>query len=393
MGSVFDYIKWRGDLDFDRDGLNEVDALVFSILCYMDVDTVLHSKVENDQILLTEAVARLEKVFAEMKGQELPFFKDIPDFMMAVAKTKRFGSVRLSRYVDQLDPHHAKQFSATVYTFGPGQHFVAFRGTDDSVAGWKEDLQMAYQKYIPAQQEGANYLREVMDRLEGVFYLGGHSKGGNVAIFAAANMADDQKASIQWIYNFDGPGFHPEFIQGESYKSVVARVKTVLPESSVVGVLLEQETKYKAVRCASSLALMQHNPFLWEVEGDRFVEAKRLSKKSKAIGTTVQAWLNQLTLEEQESFVNTLFSVLEEAGIQRFADVSKDAFAAAQGIIKAFSKTDDAAKEHIKKVVDMLWDESGRTLTRNFVTDVGVFFAKNKRRLSNKLSEKEEILK
>lgn len=390
MGTIVDYLNWRGDLTFSQDPFNEVDGLVLAILSYMDFTPVFAQISDPKERTLLQGTPLLHAVGEQMKESELPFLKDIPDFFKNAAATKRFGTLLLKEYVHQLDPEITKQFSATIFTGGPNVQVVAFRGTDDSVAGWKEDLEMSFKSHVPAQIEGRRYLTQQIVQLKGPVHLVGHSKGGNIAIYAAATLPKDAKGNIKTIYNYDGPGFHQEFVDSAQYKSVVRRVETILPESSVVGVLLEQKTRYKAVRCGTGLALMQHNPFLWNVLGKSFEQADSLSKKSKGIQSTIQTWLRQLTTEEQKSFIDALFSVLEEAGIQRFSDATKDAFASAQGILKAYGKLDDEKKEHVKKVLDILWEEGGKTLTLQWATDLGVFIEKNRRKLIGKNPQKKK---
>lgn len=388
MGDVSEYLKWRGDLGFDQDPLNEVDGLIFSILAYMDFSALFSKAEDRKSVVLNEIVEELEGACQKMREDDMPFLKDIPGFFTLAANTKRFGEVSVSRHVSQLDMEKAKQFSATVFSLNNKVHVAAFRGTDDSVAGWKEDMEMGYKSAVPAQQEGKVYLKEAMEEMEGVFYPVGHSKGGNLAIYAAACLPEEKKDFIGKIYNYDGPGFHLAFIQSDEYKSILDRVVTVLPESSVVGVLLEQKGRYKVIRCATDLALMQHNPFLWMLEGNSFVEAGKLSKTSRDIGETIQSWIQKLSAEDQEAFVNALFSVLEKAGIQRFAQMSDDVFSSALEILKAYSKTDGETKQHIKKVVDMLWDQGGKTLKRNITAEIGAVMEKNKKLLTKNKEEK-----
>lgn len=389
MGSLLDYLSWRGDLTFSQDPFNEVDGLVLAILAYMDFTPVFTQISDPVERTLSRGSSFLKSIGEQMKQDDLPFLKDVPEFLERAARTNRFGSIALKEYIHQLDPEKTKQFSATIFSAEPSIHVVSFRGTDDSVAGWKEDLEMSFKSHVPAQIEGRRFLTEQIPSLDGEVYLVGHSKGGNIAIYAAATLPVERKKPIKTIYNYDGPGFHEEFVESSHYRSIVDRVETILPESSVVGVLMEQKTRYRAVNCATGLALMQHNPFLWNVLGNTFEAAGSLSKKSKGIQSTVQTWLRQLTPDEQKTFIDALFSVLDEAGIRRFSDVTKDAFSSAQGILKAYGKLDDEKKEHMKKVLDMLWDEGGKTLTLQLATDLGVFIEKNRRKLIRRNEKKE----
>ena len=175
MGSVMDYLLWRGDLEFDRDPVNEVDGLIFSILSYMDLEGAFAGKSKEEGIRLRDAINNLEDACRIMREEDLPFLKDIPDFLGAAAKTKRFGNIVLSHYEEQLDPQRTKQFSAITYTLKERLCVVAFRGTDDSLAGWKEDLEMGFKSEVPAQLEGKRYLTERVEELEGTFYVVGHS--------------------------------------------------------------------------------------------------------------------------------------------------------------------------------------------------------------------------
>ncbi|MBF7095563.1 DUF2974 domain-containing protein [Alkalibacter mobilis] len=375
MNNISEYIKWRGDLTFAQDPLNEIDGLVFSIIAYSDFKYIVSGV--NDTITLREAADRFfdEKDISHLK--EVPFLKDIPEFLYLVSRCNRFKDLLLSNYVEETDMEETVQFCAVTFTLPDGSHFIAFRGTDDSLVGWKEDLNMSFLEEVPAQAEGVVYTDEIMEQLRGDFVVGGHSKGGNIAVYSAIRCNETIKDRIKKIYNYDGPGFHETVIQSSEYKKAVEKVLTYLPESSIVGLMLEQKAKYKVVK-SSGLALMQHDPFIWKVEGKTFLYGKELSKKSKDINDTIKAWLKHLNQEERAGFVDALFSILEETGVSTIGEMNKEKFSVAFGMIKAYTNLESNAKEHLKTVMDILIEESQRTFKNSIGADIQSFFRKDK---------------
>jgi Protein of unknown function (DUF2974). len=219
MQNIFDYLNWRGDLSFARDSFNEVDNLVMSVLAYVEFDGIVPRETDRGAISLSKVAERLSKKMAQPSPLDNnPFFSQIPGLLIKTAQSIRYKNIKLSGYVNQIDYEQSKQFSAVVFSMNSNQHFIAFRGTDDTLIGWKEAFQMSFMHEVPSQKQAVIYMERIISSLAGDFYLGGHSKGGNLAIYAATHATENIQDRIIGVYNNDGPGFHINVIQRKGYK-------------------------------------------------------------------------------------------------------------------------------------------------------------------------------
>ncbi len=375
--NIFDYLDWRGDLTFEQDGLNEVDNLIFSVLAYLDNSGIVPLESEGGSISLAKASEGYRKIYGYEfpNGGSNPFFREIPKLLFKAASSIRFKDIQLSNYINLVDYELSNQFSATVFSLDGEKHFIAFRGTDNTLAGWKEDFQMSFRDEVKAQRDAVIYTGKVMSSFQGDFYLGGHSKGGNLAVYAAAAMKPVLQERIIGVYNNDGPGFMSHVIEGEGYQNILQRIHTFVPKSSVVGLLLEHGEDYITVN-SNGLSFMQHNPLLWEVRGKHFVYEKGLTKGSKNLNQTVRLWLNQLSMEERAEFVDALFDIVEASGAMTVNDLSQNKLSLANEMIKSYKNLDPVAKSHLKNVLKTFIEKSQKVWISSFEKDVASLLAR-----------------
>jgi len=370
MANAFDYLAWRGDLSFAADGLNEIDALVLSVLSYIDFAEIAPGAIGGKGVSLAAAAEEFTQRRPGGRAETITAFaRRVPEFLTQAAATVRYREVTLSGYVAQTDMEQTKQFAAVILSFGPDQHFLSFRGTDASIVGWKEDFQMSFME-VPAQHQASEYFVEAAARLDGTLWLGGHSKGGNLAIYAAAHAPDDLQDRIGGAYSNDGPGFQPDVIESRGYQRIKDRLHVLIPRSSVVGLLLEHDVAHSVV-ASREIGLLQHNPFAWDVLGTRFVRAKGLNRHSLNLQSTLHAWLNRLSAEQRAEFVDTLFDVVEATGARTIGDLNKEKLAAALAAIKAFRNMDATAQVHLARTTEILFVEGQRTLRDSISADIG----------------------
>ena len=238
MGNVMDYLEWRGDLTFEQSPFNDVDNVILAQLAYVDFRDVIPSVQMNRGITLKKA----SEIFFDLHTEEelsrdKSFIKDAPYLMKKAASTKRFKDVILSDYVDTIDETLEKQFGAFHIKLTPQLTYVAFRGTDDTLVGWKEDFNMSFISPVPSQEDAVKYLNDTCSYIRGRLYVGGHSKGGNLAIYSAINCNKRVKKKIKCVYNNDGPGFDISVIKSEEYQSMLPYIRSIVPENSIVGML------------------------------------------------------------------------------------------------------------------------------------------------------------
>lgn len=367
MSNIFDYLSWRGDLEFSRDAFNEVDNLIFSAISYIDFDGVVPDGESGGKVTL-QAAARLIEDRDGPRNTGV-FLRHYPALLDKAAETVRFKDVYLSRYVNEVDAGKPNQFSAVMFSMGERAHYIAFRGTDDNLAGWKEDFIMGFRDVVPAQTRAAAYVNAAVPKLRGAVMLGGHSKGGNLAVFAAAHASDKCSKQIAAVYNNDGPGFQTSVIQSAGYRRILGRIRSYIPKSSVVGMLLEHGEGYRIIS-STERGIMSHDALTWEVSGNTFVHETTLSKTSRQLNTALSTWLSALSLEQREQFVEALFDIIQASGAQTLSDLTKERLSHIDAMIRKLQKMDKASRKLLRDTVvaffsirqKMLRDSIGESL-------------------------------
>lgn len=316
MTNVLDYINWRGDLTFRQDPPNAVDALIFSALAYIRY-VGLEEPDRETPFTLREAAQRF---FAEEDSDRRIRVKGDLELLRMAADSERFGMCALTSYTDLYIPEEETQFAAMTFLLDDGTAFLAFRGTDETLVGWKEDFNMSFQQIIPAQRLAQEYVERFARQSELTFRICGHSKGGNLAVFAAARSDEEIQKRILGIYNNDGPGF-TEFLMGDpGYRAVVPKIHTFVPQSSVIGMLLEHEEAYTIIR-SNQVSLLQHEIYSWEVVGKRFVPMEEITADSRFLNLTIKNWVSEMSTQERNQLVDTLFALLASGDVKNAADI------------------------------------------------------------------------
>ena len=311
MANIFDYLKWRGDLTFSQDPPNAVDALVFSSLSYIQFHGMVEA-VPQVPVTLKEAA---EEFFAQDDYEACCRVPKDLDLLHAAIQTKRYGESQICMYRDLLVPEQETQFAAMTFLLDDGSMFLAFRGTDNTLVGWKEDFNMTFQQTIPAQRLAVQYTRDVALEYLRPMYLGGHSKGGNLAVFAAARSSPMLQQQIQGIYNHDGPGFTSYLMGDPGYLAMVPKIKTYIPQSSVIGMLLEHEEPYTVIR-SKSVGLLQHDPYTWDVLGKSFLTVEEITEGSQFVDATIKTWFSEMTSQERGQLVDVMYALLGSGGAE-----------------------------------------------------------------------------
>ena len=301
MGNVMDYLEWRGDLTFEQSPFNDVDNVILAQLAYVDFRDVIPSLQMNRGITLKKA----SEIFFDLHTEEelsrdKSFIKDAPYLMKKAASTKRFKDVILSDYVDTIDETLEKQFGAFHIKLTPQLTYVAFRGTDDTLVGWKEDFNMSFISPVPSQEDAVKYLNDTCSYIRGRLYVGGHSKGGNLAIYSAINCNKRVKKKIKCVYNNDGPGFSEKVVQSPEYEKMIKKVHTYIPQTSIIGRLLNHKEETTIIK-STQMGIMQHDLYSWQVLGAKFVEDE-LTNSSEFIDQKITNWLREVSPEQRAAW-------------------------------------------------------------------------------------------
>ncbi len=353
--NIFDYLDWRGDLGFDTNSFNEVDNLILSVISYMDFSNIIPPEPTGMGITLAEAEKRLAALDRDNQELGLIIPDQTSDFVRRAAHTRRFSEILLYSYVDKIDAEVGIQFSAITFGLPDKTLFIAFRGTDDTLVGWKENFNMSFASPVPAQVSAVDYLVDTAMAKRGKIRLGGHSKGGNLAIWAAVNAPARLQRRIIAAYNNDGPGFENRITDLPEYKAISERLYTFVPESSVVGLLLEHTEEYQIVK-SSQTAIWQHDPFSWEIKGTEFIKAAQLSNFSKHTDRALSKWIGSLSPEERRHATDVLFEVLESTGAKTLSDINSGKLKNISTIMKSFNNIDRQTKDNLSKLVKQLFE-------------------------------------
>lgn len=304
MGNLLDYLAWRGDLSFEQVPFCPVDGLILSVLSYTRFDGLVPESAE-ESVPLGQAA---ESILSRPAGQR-GNCRSSPALLRALADAPRFARLELCAYADRFVPREETQFAALTALLGDGSAFLAFRGTDGTLVGWKEDFNLSFMDVVPAQLEAAEYVQDLASFFPGLLWLGGHSKGGNLAVSGASLATVKVRDRIKSVWSFDGPGLNPYLLARPGYQELRTRIRSFVPKSSVVGLLLAHEEPHTVVD-SDQEGLFQHDPCSWQVLGPDFVRLEEVDSGSRLIDRTLKNWLAGLTNEQRETVADTLYELL-----------------------------------------------------------------------------------
>ena len=364
MANLLDYLDWRGDLTLAQDPFNEVDNLILAELSFVDFRGIVPEPGKDAGIPLHQAA---EAFFARIPdGQSVDMGvlvpAAIPDMLQKMAASRRFGDMRLHGFVDRLDVGKGEQFAALTIETGDGMLYLSFRGTDDTLAGWKEDLELACMPEVPAQKRAVEYTRAIAKQIpRKKLRLGGHSKGGNLAVYAGVFCPENVQRRIAAIWSNDGPGFHTDLLELPEHRRIANRIHSIVPKSSVVGMLLEHEEDYTVVD-SNQLGFMQHDGFSWQVMGSQFVTLRQVTRQAHLADQELRQWVQNLTVEQRAIFVDALFHVLSASGAVTLTDLKTDSLKAVGVMIKAMKDLDKETRDGLLEFVSILFKSNFRMI-------------------------------
>ncbi len=339
MSNIMDYLAWRGDLTMKQSPFNCVDNLILSTLSYIDFDQTGIDLSGKCDVTIKEAGEKFAFLHADEKmnpGRIIPVA--IFELFDILSRCQRFCDMKLSYYVNQVDEKEEKQFSAITVELGDGNFCIAFRGTDDTIVGWKEDFNMCFKSPVPSQMQAVEYLHQIARGKRGRIYMGGHSKGGNLAIYAAVFTTPLIKRRIRQVCSFDSPGFTKEILESDSFFGIAPKIKSIVPQSSMIGMLFERDEEYDVV-ASTQIGLFQHDMFSWQVMGDDFVYVDDISTSSSRVEYRMKEFIQSMSYEEREKFVEEIFSVVEQTGAKTLSQLTfKDVLTIVSRMSKKFPK-------------------------------------------------------
>ena len=341
MANMFDYIKWRGDLSFYQSRFCAVDGLVLSALTFLNFDALgggeaMCIKSVTDDYCPSGAY-------------------DDTDFGLIVPTIKinklfcRCGSTK--RFVEKIDAEEGIQFAAMTFHISRDRMAIAFRGTDDSLIGWREDCCLSYLDEIPAQGMAVRYLSRMANKYQGkkIIVLG-HSKGGNLALYSALKCPEEIAERIIRAYSFDGPGLSREMMSNARYHAMKSRLEIILPQSAYVGVMFERGERFSVIK-STGRGLFQHDPFTWEVDGADFVPMEELSTVGKLHEARFRARMEEMTAEDRRAVVEMVFDSISASGIKTLSELRERGLAKVLSAIKTYGKYDKEKRELVRTLL------------------------------------------
>ncbi len=356
MPNINDYIEWRGDLEFDKSPLNEIDNMILSRFSYLPFHQI--------DFKSGETIEKIMERFNTFPVEKFNIEGDKP-LSENLYKSERFKEIVVTDYYANTDAEAEKQFSAITLHLPDGTIYVSFCGTDNTLVGWKEDFNLSFMHNIPAQLEGVKYLKEIASKYDAKIHIGGHSKGGNVAVYSAVFSGKKIQDRIIDVTNHDGPGFDNTVTETEEYKRILEKIHTYIPQSSIIGRLLEHEEKYKVVQSIEK-GIMQHDIYSWQVLGTKIIQLEEVTNGSEFINQTVRNWLKETTPEQRKESIDILYKVIESTNATTLREISGAIFKNIGVILKTYKNVDEKDKKMITQMALSLGTAAKESLKEKF---------------------------
>lgn len=362
MANIIEYVREMWNTPFREQAFNAVDSLVLSQLSYLKFDGIVPGT-EDDLPAIS-----LRDLYANPLSRTMFLTtrdgKKNEQLLSELTRSQRFGGMGLNYYVNEVDISQEKQFSAIAVSLEDGSTFIAFRGTDETIIGWKEDFNMAFTSPVPAQTRGVDYLHAVAHSTTGHLRIGGHSKGGNIAVYSAMRCAAPIRNRITDIYSLDGPGFRNEIFQHDAYAQIRERIHKYLPHSAVIGMLLQSQEDYRVVE-SRRFWILQHDPYSWEIENVDFHYADAVKKSTVFMNETLNKWLSNIDDRQREKFVDTFYTVIRSTDADTLTDLTGSLRKNAIAMLGAAIDVDSETKIFVLKAVYLFVVIAAKDMTKN----------------------------
>lgn len=359
MLNIISYAKESGKT-FEEKPFGDVDSLVLAQLSYLRYEELVGTPgaVDSREMQVKDLLHLEdgERLFRNVRAAS-----QNKRFLKALEESRRFQNVALRHYAGSFDTDAEKQFSAITFLLDDGTAYLAFRGTDATVVGWKEDLNMAFMPVVPSQVDGVAYVNSVAEKVDGKLRIGGHSKGGNIAVYAASHCAPDVQARVEHAYSHDGPGFRDTFFETDGFQSIKARIRKTVPESSIIGMLMQQQEDYTVVK-SMQVGILQHDPFSWLVINGSFDSVKAIHKSAVFMDSTLNQWAETIDDVKRGLFINTLYEIIRVTNARTIDDLSIGLVKNAPAILDAVKGMDPDTRQFLLYTVKSLFPLAARNI-------------------------------
>lgn len=345
MSNINDYLLWRGDIELDsKNNFNEIDSMILARFSYLRFDKI---KITDEETINT-----ISDKMKYLDNKEFLYNGD-KELITNLGESIRFKNMKVTDYIKNNDKETEKQFGAVTVHISNKEMYISFIGTDSTVYGWKEDFNMAFMDSVPCQASGKEYVEKIAKKYpDKKIRIGGHSKGGNVAIYSALTIPKEMQDRIIKIYNYDGPGFNKDIINKYKTSSIIKKIETYLPQDSIIGRIMTHEE-----RCtiASSIekGIYQHDIYSWQVLGKNIIKSERLTQSSEVFSKALTNWLDTTTNEQRKMFFDGIFEVIYSTDANKFSDIQKDLSANMTKIYKTYREIPEKERKIITDMIKL----------------------------------------
>lgn len=314
MSDLFDYLTWRGDLPFSKAvPLNEVDGMILARVAYFPFELFNWSS--------DYAFPDLCQKISELPEETLKLPGDL-ELRKVLSSSPRFSSCSFSDYQKNFNSKATEQFAAITIHMNEKEMCLAFCGTDATLVGWKEDLNMSFMVCVPSQGRALQYAEEMMIKYPNKkVYMVGHSKGGNLACYAAAFLPTGLAQRVLRVYSYDGPGFPDTVIQDPKMVRVRSKVQLFMPQDSIVGRIMNQIVEPVIIHSTNE-SIYQHDVYSWEVLGPKLVlSPDGATDFSTATGEAIKRVLSMTDPVQRKAVIDIVFDFLGSSNAHTVAEV------------------------------------------------------------------------
>lgn len=351
MANINDYLLWRGDIKINKASpFNQIDSMVLARFSYLLFDKITLNKKET-----IKSISNKMKDFPNNKFR----YNGDKDLITNLGVSDRFKNMLVTDFIQNTDKAIEKQFSAITVHISDKEMYLSFIGTDSSIVGWKEDFNLTFRDDIPAQHDALEYLNKISQKYPNKkIRLGGHSKGGNIAIYASIYSSKEIQNRIIKVDNYDGPGFDNNIIKSFKDTGILKKITTFIPQDSVIGRLLEHKEKVEIVYSLEK-GIYQHDIYSWQLLGKELTHMPNVTASSELIYKTIRNWLKQTTPEQRKVFIDGLFEVFYSTSANTFGEFSSTWM---KNIPTLFKTYKGISEEDRKTIIKML-KEFGKAYT------------------------------
>lgn len=357
MPTLMDYLQDYGHLTFARHPFAPPDSLAITQIVYMPMEGLLDN---GGETTVRQLCAFLAQTYPQ--GFDDPFQQKRYLMTERCKDTARFGDLIITDYVNHIDPKQETQFCAATFILPDGARYIAFRGTDLTLAGWKEDLNMSFME-VPAQKAATAYTRRAAEAFGGELMLGGHSKGGHLALYAAAHLPAAIQSRIRCVYSFDGPGMNEQTLSGKGYARISPKVESYIPQSSVVGMLLCYHPQFCVVH-SRAIGLFQHDALTWQITDGAFETLAGLDIGTQVADEALRQWIDQLSLAERKFLTDTVFRVIATLDPETIDPLVQDFTASTIKLFAAFRKLEPETRTRARRMLGELFSSGASEAVR-----------------------------